>query len=106
MLTCYSFGYVEFANAADAAKALEMKKGAQIDGREINVDFSTPRSNDANPRERVNSRAQTHGDETSPESDTLFVGNLSFDVDENTIGEEFGKWGTVTHVRLPTDMYG
>ncbi|KAI9775193.1 MAG: hypothetical protein M1839_001381 [Geoglossum umbratile] len=98
------FGYVEFANSADAAMALKTKKGAQIDGREINVDFSTPRPSDSNPRERVNSRAQTYGDETSPESDTLFVGNLSFEVDENTIGEEFGKWGTVTHVRLPTDM--
>ncbi|KAI9869128.1 MAG: hypothetical protein M1813_002952 [Trichoglossum hirsutum] len=98
------FGYVEFANATDAAKALKVKKSAQIDGRAINLDFSTPRPNDANPRDRADSRAQNYGDEASPESDTIFVGNLSFDVDENLIGEEFGKWGTVTHVRLPTDM--
>ena len=37
------FGYVEFAKSADAAKALKAKKGALIDGREANVDFSTPR---------------------------------------------------------------
>ncbi|KAH0562612.1 hypothetical protein GP486_002704 [Trichoglossum hirsutum] len=98
------FGYVEFANATDAAKALKMKKGAQVDGRAINVDFTTPRPDDANPHERANSRAQNYGDEASPESDTLFVGNLSFDVDENLVGEEFGKWGTVMTVRLPTDM--
>lgn len=31
------FGFVEFANAEDAAKALEMFDGAELDGREIKV---------------------------------------------------------------------
>merc|ERR1712225_10389 len=97
------FGYVEFTSSASAAAALKAKKGSMIDGREANVDFSTPRS-DAPPRDRAQSRAQAYGDSQNPPSDTLFLGNLSFDADENTVGEAFGEHGTVINVRLPTDM--
>ncbi len=97
------FGYVEFANSADAAKALDAKKGALIDGREANVDFSTPRDNAA-PKDRANARAATYGDQKNPESDTLFVGNISFEANEDIIGEAFGTHGSVVNVRLPTDM--
>lgn len=97
------FGYVEFVNSADAAKALEAKKGALIDGRPANVDFSTPRDNTSG-KDRANQRAQQYGDSKNPESDTLFLGNLSFEADENMVGEAFGAYGTVTNVRLPTDM--
>jgi nucleolin len=98
------FGYVEFAKSADAAKALKAKKGALIDGREANVDFSTPRGDNQAPKERANKRAQSFGDSKNPESDTLFVGNLSFEANEDSVGEAFGEHGTVTNVRLPTDM--
>ena len=100
------FGYVEFVDAADAARALEAKKGSLIDNREANIDFSTPRTaGDRNDfKEKANNRAQDYGDSTSPESDTLFVGNVSFEATEDVLGEEFGKFGTVTHIRLPTDM--
>lgn len=96
------FGYVEFANAADAAAALKAKNKSDLDGRAINVDFSSPRPN--NDGERSNARAKTYGDTTSPENDTLFVGNISFEANEDILGQEFSKWGTVTQVRLPTDM--
>lgn len=97
------FGYVEFTDSANAAAALAAKKGAEIDGREANVDFSTPRDNTA-PKERANNRAQEYGDSKNPPSDTLFCGNLSFGADENMIGEAFGEHGTVVNVRLPTDQ--
>ena len=97
------FGYVEFANAADAAKAKKAKHESLIDGRAANVDFSTPRTN-TNEGDRTKARAGTYGDVTSPEADTLFIANISFDVDEEILGEEFGRWGTVNQVRLPTDM--
>ena len=97
------FGYVEFVNAADAATALKAKKGTQIDGREANVDFSTPRDNSA-PKDRANNRAKDFGDSQSPPSDTLFLGNLSFGANEDMIGEAFGEHGTVVNVRLPTDQ--
>jgi nucleolin len=97
------FGYVEFTSSASAAAALKAKKGALIDGREANVDFSTPRSNDA-PRERAQDRAKQFGDQKNEPSDTLFVGNLSFDADENAVGEAFGAHATVVNIRLPTDQ--
>jgi nucleolin len=97
------FGYVDFTNPANCAAALKAKKGAMIDGREANVDFSTPRDNNA-PKERANDRAKQFGDSQNPPSDTLFLGNLSFNADENMIGEAFGEHGTVVNVRLPTDQ--
>jgi len=97
------FGYVEFASSASAAAALEAKKGALIDGREANVDFSTPRDKAA-PKDRAQNRAQQFGDSKNPPSDTLFCGNLSFDATEDIVGEAFGEHGTVVNVRLPTDM--
>lgn len=103
------FGYVEFNKASDAAAALKAKKGALIDGREANVDFSTPRDNNTpkdhnTPKDRASNRAQFFGDSKSPESDTLFVGNISFDANEDMLGEAFGAYGTVVNVRLPTSM--
>jgi len=78
-------------------KALEMN-GKEIDGRAVKVDKSTPPNKDAS-REK---RAKTFGDETSSPSDTLFVGNLSFNATEDSVWEFFGDHG-VKHVRLPTD---
>ena len=77
-----------------------------IDNREINVDFAVPRTNDAGGagyQNKANDRAKTYGDQPSEPSDTLFVGNISFEATEDIIGEEFGKHGTVLGVRLPTD---
>ena len=81
-------------------------KGATIDSRQINVDFAAPRDNNSTPggyKEKANDRAKTYGDQPSEPSDTLFVGNISFEANEDIIGEEFGKYGTVQGVRLPTD---
>ncbi len=97
------FGYVEYTASASAAAALKAKKGAMIDGREANVDFSTPRDNAA-PKDRASNRAAAYGDSQNPPSDTLFLGNLSFEADESMVGEAFGEHGTVVNVRLPTDM--
>jgi len=97
------FGYVEFSSSANAAAAFKAKKGAMIDGRSANVDFSTPRDNNA-PKERANKRAQQFGDSQNPPSDTIFLGNLSFEATEDMVGEAFGAHGSVVNVRLPTDM--
>jgi hypothetical protein len=41
-------------------------------------------------------------DRTCQLSDTLFVGNLSFDTREDTVSKAFSECGTVLEVRLPT----
>jgi nucleolin len=72
--------------------------GYEIDGRAIKVDKSTPPNKDAQ-REK---RAKTFGDQTSPPSNTLFVGNLSFGATEDGVWEVFSEYG-VKSVRLPTE---
>lgn len=99
-MTRHRFGYVEYVNAEDGVNAQEAMHEKDLDGRNINVDFSKPKNKDA-PRQ---DRQKTYGDNTSPPSETIFVANLPFDVTEDVVAEEFGKHGSVLGVRLPTDM--
>jgi nucleolin len=100
------FGYVDFSSPAAAESALETMQGIEIDGRAVNLDKSAGRGNNTNatPRERVQDRARRNGDVTSPESDTLFVGNLPFDITQDEVKDFFAEAGDVQGVRLPTDM--
>lgn len=88
------FGYVEFTTSAAAKKAMEEKNGTEIDGRAVNIDISTPRT--ANPA----GRAKAFGDSTSPESKVLFVGNVSFQTNEDSLWSVFGEYGDVVSIRL------
>lgn len=99
------FGYVDFANPEAAQKAYDAKNGAQLEGRDMRLDFaSKPTTRDANPKDRANDRANKHGDTISPPSDTLFVGNLSFNVGEDSVSAFFNEVAPVQSLRLPTDM--
>lgn len=102
----HSFGYIEYTNAADAAKAFEAKKGTELDGRTINLDYATGRQSNNQQqggRDRAQNRARSYGDQTSPESDTLFVGNLPFSASEDALRDVFGEKGSILGIRLPTD---
>ncbi|KAG2360175.1 hypothetical protein BDR07DRAFT_1472585 [Suillus spraguei] len=92
------FGYVHFTSADAVVKALQMN-GKDIDGRSVNIDKSTPPDKTA-VREN---RAKSFGDMPSPVSSVLFVGNLSFGVNEDQLWEVFGEHGDVKSVRVPTD---
>lgn len=75
-----------------------------LDNRPMNVDFSTPRqNNNQNPRDKTNNRAQRFGDKRSAPSNTLFIGNLSFNATNDAIHEIFSEHGEITRVSLPTD---
>ncbi len=79
--------------------------GFELEGRPLRLDPSKPRpAEDATPNARANDRAKQHGDVVSPESDTLFVGNLPFDADEEMVSEFFGEVSEVKSLRLPTDQ--
>lgn len=92
------FGYVHFKTADAVEKALALN-GKEIDGRPVNVDKSNPRDK----KTSMEKRAQVFGDASSPPSAVLFVGNLSFGVNEDTLWETFGEHGDVKSVRVPTD---
>ncbi|EXJ88740.1 nucleolin [Capronia coronata CBS 617.96] len=96
------FGYIEFVNAADAAKAHAAKQGAELDGRPLNVDFANARTNTAGG-DKPDNRRKSYGDQLGEPTETLFLGNLSFDCTQEDISDAFNPHGTVMGVRLPTD---
>jgi len=91
------FAYVDFADAASAKKAVETMVGKEIDGRPIHVDLATPRA--PNPE----GRAKAFGDSLSAPSATLFVANLPFSANEDSLWNLFSEYGNINSVRLPTD---
>ncbi|ETI26586.1 hypothetical protein G647_03364 [Cladophialophora carrionii CBS 160.54] len=94
------YGYVEFVNAADATKAYDAKKGTDLDGRPLNIDYANAKK-DAKEKQQV--RGQRFGDQLSEPSDTLFLGNLSFEATEDDVYNLFSPFGTATGVRIPTN---
>lgn len=93
------YGYVDFASKTVAEKALEEMQGKEVDGRPINVDLSTSKPK---TQDRSNDRAKQYGDQKSEPSDTLFIGNLSFDSNNDNVTEFFAEYGPILGVRLPT----
>jgi nucleolin len=91
------FGYVRFKTADAVEKALAMN-GQEIDGRAVNIDYGTPPDRN---KGREN-RAKSFGDQISPPSSVLFVGNISFATTEDGLWSFFNEHG-VKNVRLPTD---
>jgi nucleolin len=94
------FGYVEYDSAEAAANAQKEMMGYELDGRPLNVDFSTPREKPAN---KTFERANKFGDKRSAPSNTLFLGNLSFDCTNEVVQEAFQEYGNISRVSLPTD---
>lgn len=102
----YRFGYVTYAKLEDAIKAKEAKHEALFDGRNINVDYSQPRNDaggDRKPRESFGDRAKRFGDTRGAASDTIFIGNLSFEATAEVVREVFEGHGNITRVSIPTD---
>lgn len=95
------FGYVEYAREEDAKAAFEAKKGFELDGRVMNVDFSSKKPNDG---QRQEERRKSYGDQLSPPTSTLFIGNIAFDAGQEQISEAFAPYGTILSVRIPTSQ--
>lgn len=94
------FGYVEFVSVDDAQKAYNAKKGTELDGRPLNIDYANKKQE---PREKQETRGQRYGDQLSEPSDTLFLGNLPFQATEDDLYEMFAPYGTASGVRIPTN---
>ena len=97
---------MEFAEASAAEAAHSAKNGQELDGRPMNIDFAKPRPEESpfQKRERATQRAAQFGDrQASAPSDTLFIGNLSFEATNDMVSDEFSKYGTITRVSLPTE---
>lgn len=80
---------------------MEELNGKEIDGRAIRVDIAAGR--DDSNKQKTERRANAFGDQQSPPADTLFIGNLPFTANEDSLYEMFAEYGSVQSVRLPTD---
>lgn len=97
----HRFGYVEFVNPTDGAKAHAEKKGSEIDGRTINLDFAT--SKKEKPAGGFQERSNKYGDQTNEPSATIFCANLAFGATQDDVSDAFGEHAPVSAVRIPTD---
>ena len=97
------FGYVDFNDGDSCTKAYEAMQGKEIDGRALNLDYANAKPADSTPRDRAGDRAKKFGDALSDPTDTLWVGNLPFDTDQDTVRALFEEVTDVASVRLPTD---
>jgi len=105
------FGFVTFDDRAAAESAISKMDQSQLDGRTIRVNESKPRGEGPADFARGGGRGgaglgpggvggfnpQGH-DEVK-----LYVGNLSFDTDEQQVRELFEKYGQVSDCFLPQD---
>jgi nucleolin len=76
------FGYVEFAKAEDAKKALKLNKTMLL-GREVQVDMATPRSDKAKY--------------------TIYVNNIPYEADKVELRRYFESFGKVVGMSVPYD---
>ncbi|KAL8902358.1 MAG: hypothetical protein Q9207_004761 [Kuettlingeria erythrocarpa] len=97
------FGYVEFVNPSHGVKAHKDMKGAEIDGRALNVDFAESKK-DKPAAGGFKERANKYGDQVNEPSSTIFCANLAFEASEDDISNAFGELAPIKAVRIPTDM--
>jgi RNA recognition motif-containing protein len=87
------FAFVKMG-PSDADAAIEATNGVDLQGRRIDVKESLPRGIKAPPRAQV-TRSEVK----------LYVGNLSFDTEEERVRDVFEEFGPLIDVYLPVDRY-
>mmetsp|Transcript_10048 Transcript_10048/g.15438 ORF Transcript_10048/g.15438 Transcript_10048/m.15438 type:complete len:274 (-) Transcript_10048:170-991(-) len=83
---------LEFETAEAAAKGIELN-GEDFQGRWLSIKYSTPKPITA-------AREPT---QKPPGCQTVFVGNLSWEIDEESLRAAFAECGEITQVRFATD---
>jgi len=92
------FGYIEFSTVEDATRALKELQGLELQGRDIRLDV--PRDK-ASQQRQVQGQGPGHGQgqvhshekngasrpASTSQQASVFIGNLSFEVDEQTLQE-------------------
>ncbi|QDS68285.1 hypothetical protein FKW77_010649 [Venturia effusa] len=91
------FGYVEFTNPGDAAKAVDALNQQPFQGRRIVVQPHRPREKLNSPRQFGNEARVNNP------SKTLFIGNMSFDMSDKDLNDLFRDIKNVIDVRVAID---
>lgn len=93
-------GFVEFSSKDEAESVVNQASSLELDGRNLQVSFSNQR--DARPARdnEGGNREFVRRENTSGPSNTVFVGNLSFQTNEDTIRDFFDECGSIVDVRM------
>ena len=91
-------------SVSDAAAQVSAKVGEAAAAATKFVSNEKGESHQGRQREPLDAQSVTPGD-VAP-STNLYIGNLFFEVSENTLQREFEKYGNVTKVRIITDARG
>jgi len=101
-------GILEFDSAAAAHKAIALNE-TDVLGRPMKVNLNKPKSEGDRDRRGRGARGErggrggagfTRGPMEKPDGcKTIFLGNLSYSIDENKVHEVFGECGTIENVR-------
>ncbi|KAF9365527.1 hypothetical protein BGX34_009670 [Mortierella sp. NVP85] len=84
-----NYGFVEFADHATAAKALQTMNGRRVLLQEIKVNWAFT--------------GQTAGKEETGSNYHIFIGDLSPEVNDDALGKAFGVFGAMTEARVMWD---
>ncbi|CAK9228652.1 unnamed protein product [Sphagnum troendelagicum] len=98
------FGFVTMASQAEAAAAKQTLDGYMLGGRSLTVSF--PQSNRDRPRpppRREFGGGNGVGAGSFDSGNKLFVGNLSWGVDDASLQNMFSRYGTVVDARVVYD---
>merc|ERR1712063_126153 len=86
------FCYVDFPDEETAKKAFALS-GSDYNGREIKVDYT----------QAAATNNSAYNNTQGEKSLTCYVGNLSYNTDEDSIRDFFSEAGSITSVRMITD---
>lgn len=90
------FAYVEFANISDAQAAIDNLDMQVFEGRNLVVQFHKPRY-------QPKGRDFTSSAGSNPPSETLFIGNMSFEMSDKDLNDLFRDIRNVLDVRVAID---
>lgn len=95
------FGFVSFVNLDSAEAAAAALNGENVEGRVLRVDFASnkPPVRRENNGERRNSNSYSRRDDGS----RVYVGNLDYGTDDDTLSEIFSEFGEVISCQHMTD---
>ena len=94
-----SYGYVNFENHEDALKAVNELNETTFSGSTIYCTRAEKKSERKKYLKRSDEGMNFYGR-------NVFVKNLDYDFTEDDMKSEFGKYGVITSVKIPTDEYG
>ncbi|XP_078427882.1 RNA-binding (RRM/RBD/RNP motifs) family protein [Wolffia australiana] len=93
------FGFVTMSSVEEVEAAVDMFSGYEIQGRPLRVNSGPPPSKDGPPQRRFNNGPPRGSDS----GNRIFVGNLSWSVDDQSLQSFFSEAGRVVDARVVID---